>query len=67
MEITLKVDGMMCSNCEKHVKEALEKCPQVKSAQADHSTGLVRVVLKKDIPAEKLRKIISDAGYTPVG
>ncbi|MBO4770890.1 MAG: heavy metal translocating P-type ATPase [Clostridia bacterium] len=66
MEVTLKVDGMMCSRCEAHVKNALEKCPQVKSAQADHNTGMVRVELKKNVPTEKLRKIISEAGYTPV-
>ena len=33
------VGGMMCGNCEKHVKEALEKVHGVKEAKADHRTG----------------------------
>ena len=35
------VGGMMCGNCEKHVKEALEKVHGVKEAKADHRTGRV--------------------------
>ena len=38
------VGGMMCGNCEKHVKEALEKVHGVKEAKADHRTGRVSLM-----------------------
>ena len=64
MEKTLKVNGMMCPNCERHVKEALEKLDGVQNACADHTKNQVVVKLSKDIPTEDFEKAITDAGYT---
>lgn len=63
-EKILKVEGMMCQHCEKHVKEALEKIDGVQEATADHEKKQVLVKLSKDVPESEFEKAISDAGYT---
>ncbi len=63
MEKTLKINGMMCSNCERHVREALEKIDGVESAVADHEKNLATVKITKDIPDSDFVKAIKDAGY----
>ncbi len=63
-EKTFKVEGMMCPNCEKHVREALEKIDGVESATADHNKAQVVVKISKDVPDSEFEKAISDAGYT---
>ncbi len=65
-EKTLKVEGMMCHNCENHVKKALEAIKGVEEAAASHESGEVKIKLSKDVPEEKLEKAISDAGYKMV-
>ena len=64
MEVRLKVEGMMCSHCEAHVKKALEAVDGVGEAVADHKEGAVTVKLTADVPTETLVKAIVDAGYT---
>lgn len=57
----VKVKGMMCHNCERHVQEALEALPGVVSAEADHQSGLVTLRGK---PSEaELKSAIQAAGY----
>ena len=41
--LTLSVKGMMCHNCERHVREALEALPGIEAAEADYQTGTVRI------------------------
>ncbi len=65
-EKTLKVEGMMCQHCERHVKEALEKIDGVDSAVANHETNSVLVQLSKDVAEADFEKAITDAGYTYV-
>jgi mercuric ion binding protein len=61
---TFKVDGMHCSGCADHVKEALNKVNGVYKVDvkvADH-----RVIVSWDADkttAEKVAKAISEAGY----
>ena len=62
-EKTLKVEGMMCSHCEKHVQDALEKIDGVESAVANHEKAEVIVKLSKDVSDSEFEKAISDAGY----
>ncbi len=65
-EKTLKVEGMMCQHCERHVKEALEKIDGVDSAVANHETNSVLVQLSKDVSEADFEKAVTDAGYTYV-
>ena len=64
MEKTVAVQGMMCANCEAHVKQALEALDGVVSAVASHTQGTVKVSLCKDVPDNELEQAISAAGYT---
>ena len=63
MEIVLKVEGMMCHNCEKHVEEAVKAVKGVKNVQADHEQKLV-VVTVKDGSVDAIKAAIEGEGYT---
>ena len=63
MEKTIKVEGMMCPHCEKHIKDALEKIDGVTEATASHEKGEVKLVLSKEVADSLLEKAVSDAGY----
>lgn len=63
---TLNVEGMMCENCEKHVKEALENVSGVKKAKADHKEKTVKIILSKPISDEELKNAVKEAGYEVV-
>ena len=66
-ETVVLVNGMMCGNCEKHVKKALEGVDGIIEATSDHTTG--RVVVKHDAPLdeESLRAAVTEAGYEYAG
>lgn len=60
----IHVEGMMCENCEAHVKKALETLPSVTCLKADAKTGeaTIRYTL---LPREAdLRKVLEAADYT---
>ena len=61
------VGGMMCGNCEKHVKEALEKMHGVKEAKADHRTGRVSLTFSSLVKEYSLARAVQAAGYTYKG
>ncbi len=63
MEKTLKIEGMMCSHCEMHVKKALEALDGVKSAEVSHETGTAVVTLEKEVSDDVLKQAVSDQGY----
>ena len=66
MTKTLKIEGMMCSHCEAHVKEALEKIPGVTAASPSHEKGEAVLTLTRDVPAEELAAAVTAAGYKVV-
>lgn len=63
MEITIKIEGMMCPRCEAHVKKALEAIDGVALAVPSHQNGEAVVTLNKDVPLETLCAAITEAGY----
>ncbi len=63
MEITMKVEGMMCSHCEAAVKKALESIGGVKEATPDHKSGTVVVILEENVDFEILKKAVEDKDY----
>ena len=65
MKKTIKVEGMMCHNCENHVKKALERIDGVESAVASHEKGIVEVALSKVVDDNILCEAINEEGYTP--
>lgn len=66
MDITINVDGMMCSHCEKRVRESLEAIDGVVSAVADHEAGTAVVKTDKPIDVEVLEQAIQAQGYTVI-
>ena len=63
MEKTIEIKGMMCGNCEKHVKKALEAVDGVISAEASHEKGTAVVQLSADVADDVLKKAVEDADY----
>ena len=64
MKKTLKIEGMMCPNCERHVVNALSALPGVVSAVASHTDGTAVVTLDAEVSDSELRKAVEeDAGY----
>lgn len=63
MQKELKIEGMMCAHCQKHVNDALAKMEGVTSVTVDLEGKKARVVMERDIPPEEFRKVIEEAGY----
>ncbi len=63
VEITLKVEGMMCAHCVEHVKEALLSVKGVESASVSLE-GKSAVIRGENIKEEKLLKAVEKAGYS---
>jgi Cu2+-exporting ATPase len=67
MEITMKIEGMMCGHCEAAVKKALEAIPTVSEAVVSHESGTAVVTLTEDTSFEVLKKAVEDKDYKVVG
>ena len=63
MEITMKIEGMMCGHCEAAVKKALEAVSSVESAEVSHEKGTAVVKLKEQTDFEVLKKAVEDQDY----
>ena len=63
MEITLKIEGMMCPHCEAHVKKALEGVAEVREAIVSHKDGTAIVTLDADAAPATLKKAVEEQGY----
>lgn len=59
----LDVQGMTCTNCARHVKDALAQTPGVAQATVDLGTNSARVVWADRAEAEKAIASLADAGY----
>lgn len=67
MEITLKIEGMMCGHCEAAVKKALEAIPTVAEATVSHTDGTAVVKLSEPTDFEVLKKAVEDKDYKVIG
>ena len=63
MKKIMKIEGMMCQHCVRHVKTALEGVSGVESVEVDLEKKSATVLLKEDISGEILSKAVTDAGY----
>ena len=63
MEVTMKIEGMMCGHCEATVKKALETLPTVQSAEVSHESGTAVVKLSQPTDFEVLKKAVEDKDY----
>jgi copper chaperone CopZ len=63
MKTSLKIEGMSCEHCVKHVKEALEAIKGVTSAQVTLKENAAVVEHEDGIDLEVLKAAVVDAGY----
>lgn len=58
----LKIEGMSCNNCVRHVTEALQKVGGVEKVEVSLQEGRARVT--GAAPVEKLIAAVQEEGYT---
>ena len=63
----LKVEGMMCAHCQAHVQKALEAVDGAKKVVVDLDGGTATVTMEQEIPDEKLKNAVTEAGYQVTG
>ncbi|MDR2403721.1 MAG: cation transporter [Spirochaetaceae bacterium] len=66
MKTTLKIDGMSCDHCVRHVKDALEGIAGVKSAQVSLNTNSAEVNHEDGVSLDTMTAAVVDAGYEVV-
>ena len=66
METLINVKGMVCGGCENRVKNALGAIEGVESVEADHNTGVVKVVSSDNVSVEAMEERITDIGFEVV-
>ncbi len=63
MEITLKIEGMMCPHCEARVKSALEAIDGVSEVIPSHAEKSAKIKLSKEIDVKILKDTVIAQGY----
>ena len=63
-ETVLKVEGMTCENCVKHVTEALKRVPGVQDVDVKLESGLAHVLHDGSADVNKLIAEVEEEGYT---
>ncbi len=63
--LTLKINGMTCSNCENFLNNLLVGTKGVLSAKADHHSGDLIIEFEPDkIAKEEIMKIVNETHFT---
>lgn len=63
MKEEIKVEGMMCENCVKHVTKALEGIDGVEKANVSLENKNAIIETSKDISDDEIKKAVDEAGY----
>lgn len=66
MKKTMIVDGMMCQNCVRHVKKALESIDGVVSVNVDLDSKTAEIEMKQEIDDKILLDAVKEEGYEPL-
>lgn len=66
MKTELRIDGMMCEHCKKHVEDALSAMEGVTAVSVDLEGKKAEVTTEAEISMDTFGKVIADAGYTLV-
>ena len=65
MKYELKIEGMMCQHCQKHMTDALNAMDGV-TATVDLEAKSASVEADREISMDEFAKVVEDAGYTLV-
>ena len=63
IQITVKIDGMMCGMCEAHINDAVRRAFPVKTVTSSHRKGEAVILTEADIDEAALRDAIGATGY----
>lgn len=63
LKTELKIEGMMCKHCVKHVHDALSKMDGVSDVEVSLENKNAIVTSAQEISTENFAKVIEDAGY----
>lgn len=64
VKTTVKIEGMMCENCERHMNEAFEKSFDIKEVNSSHDNAESVIISEGALDEEKIREVVADTGYT---
>ena len=67
IDVTMRIDGMMCGHCEKTVTEALEAVPGVEGVTASAEKGIAKFQITPETSEQALKDAVTKAGYVFVG
>ncbi len=67
LKIILNIDGMACGMCGSHINDAVRRNFDVKRVTSSHSKGITEIIAENPLDCERLKEIISKAGYTVTG
>jgi copper chaperone CopZ len=62
MKYELKIEGMMCEHCQKHMTDALNAMDGV-TATVDLEAGTANVTSLKPVTEGEFVKVVDEAGY----
>lgn len=62
-DIVLKVNGMMCSGCEKRVQNVVSSIENVQEVKADHEKGTVTIKVDENANIDAIKSAIRDLDY----
>jgi Cu+-exporting ATPase len=63
LKTELKIEGMMCKHCVKHVHDALAKMDGVTDVEVSLENKNAVVTSENEISIDDFAKVIDDAGY----
>ena len=67
IKVTVNVTGMMCGHCEAHVNKAVEAAFGVQNVVSSHEAGTTTFTAPEKVDEDKLRQVITNAGYEVTG
>ena len=67
IDVTMRIDGMMCEHCEKTVTEALSAVEGVQDVTASAEKGTAKFKISPDTSEQALKDAVTKAGYIFVG
>ncbi len=67
IDVTMRIDGMMCGHCEKTVTEALEAVEGVEGVTANAEKGIAKFQMSPETSEQALKDAVTKAGYIFVG
>ncbi len=64
-KVTVKIEGMTCGMCEAHICDTIRKAfPDAKKVKASRTQKEATFLINGSVDTEKLKKAITDTGYT---